>query len=166
MPTTPFGARATLDVGGQTVTIYRLEALQKAGLTDLDRLPFTVRILLENLLRRAEHGAAPPDQVETLAAWGRRQESDRELSFLPARVVLQDFTGVPCVVSLASMRDAIAQIGGDPQWVNPLMPVDLVIDHSVQVDAFGTPLALRINAEREFERNRERYEFLKWGQQA
>ncbi|MFN8533554.1 MAG: aconitate hydratase AcnA [Dehalococcoidia bacterium] len=168
MPTQdgPFGARATLDVGGQTLTYYRLDALQRAGLTNLDRLPFTVRILLENLLRRADGGLTSTEQVESLAAWGRVAMAEREYPFLPARVILQDFTGVPAVVSLASMRATIARIGGDPRWVNPLMPVDLVIDHSVQVDWFGTEGAFAFNVEKEYERNGERYALLRWAQQA
>jgi aconitate hydratase len=162
----PFGARATLDVGGQTVSIYRLDALEKAGLTNLDRLPFTVRIVLENLLRHSDGGLAAAEQVEALAAWGKGPATDREFPFLPARVILQDFTGVPAVVSLASMRSALARLGGDPQWVNPLMPVDLVIDHSVQVDRFGSSSAFQYNVEKEYERNGERYALLRWAQQA
>ncbi|MCS6800559.1 MAG: aconitate hydratase AcnA [Dehalococcoidia bacterium] len=162
----PFGARATLDAGGQTVSFYRLEALEQAGLTNLDRLPFTVRILLENLLRHADGGLATPEQVAAMAAWGKEPASDREFPFLPGRVILQDFTGVPVVVSLASMRSALARLGGDPQWVNPLMPVDLVIDHSVQVDRFGTRDAYQYNVEKEYERNGERYALLRWAQQA
>jgi aconitate hydratase len=148
------------------VSFYRLEALERAGLTDLDRLPFTVRIILENLLRHADDGLATVEQVEALAAWGKGPTSDREFPFLPARVILQDFTGVPAVVSLASMRSALARLGGDPQWVNPLMPVDLVIDHSVQVDRFGTKDAYHYNVEKEYERNGERYALLRWAQQA
>src|SRR5439155_1311116 len=130
------------------------------------RLPFSLKILLENLLRGEDGRRATREHVEALLAWEPTQPSEREIPFMPARVLLQDFTGVPAVVDLAAMRDAMRAMGGEPARINPLQPADLVIDHSVQVDVFGTPDALRRNTEIEFERNRERYAFLRWGQQA
>ncbi|MCC7024398.1 MAG: aconitate hydratase AcnA, partial [Thermomicrobiales bacterium] len=166
----PFGARATLSTPyGETVIYYRLEALAEQGLVDLDALPFTVRILLENVLRHAGGEFASADDVTALAKWAPRpmgQGSDMELPFMPGRVVLQDFTGVPAVVDLAAMRDAVARAGGDVTRVNPLVPADLVIDHSVQVDRFGSTLAFARNVDFEYERNRERYELLRWAQQS
>src|SRR3954454_9425448 len=159
-----FDARATLNAGGRDVTIYRLDALQSAH--DVARLPFSLKVLLENLLRTEGNGAVEASDIEALAKWDHRAEPDIEIAFTPARVLLQDFTGVPAVVDLAAMRDAMADLDGDPAKINPLVPAELVIDHSVQVDAFGTPDAFRINAEREFERNKERYQFLRWGQSA
>ncbi len=160
-----FGARGTLRVGDRQFEIYRLAALEQAGLP-VARLPVSLRILLESLLRREDGEAVTRDDVEALARWDAGAEPEREIAFLPARVVLQDFTGVPAVVDLAAMRDAMAALGGDAQRINPLQPAELVIDHSVQVDAFGMPDAFRINVEREFERNRERYALLRWGQEA
>src|SRR5918995_3664479 len=154
-----FSARSTLTVGGQDYGIHRLDALQSRF--DVARLPYTLRILLENVLRTGDDA-----DVEAVATWVARDEPNREISFSPARVLLQDFTGVPAVVDLAAMRDAMADLGGDPAKINPLVPVELVIDHSVQVDVFGTRDAFRINAEKEFERNKERYAFLRWGQGA
>src|SRR3954466_10817115 len=159
-----FDARATLNAGGREVTIYRLDALQSSH--DVARLPFSLKILLENLLRTEGNGAVEGSDIEALAKWDHRAEPDVEIAFTPARVLLQDFTGVPAVVDLAAMRDAMAELDGDPSRINPLVPAELVIDHSVQVDAFGTADAFRINAEREFERNQERYQFLRWGQSA
>jgi aconitate hydratase len=160
-----FGARGTLDVGGRTYEIFRLEALQQRY--DVARLPFSLKILLENLLRtEGANGSVTAADVQALAGWDAQAQPSKEIAFTPARVLMQDFTGVPAVVDLAAMRDAIAQMGGDPAKINPLVPAELVIDHSVQVDAFGTRDAFRINAEREFERNRERYAFLRWGQGA
>src|SRR5438270_1303973 len=156
-----FGARTTLDVGGRSHEIFRLDA---AG--DVGRLPFSLKILLENLLRREDDVTVRADDVHALASWDPAAEPTREIAFAPARVLMQDFTGVPAIVDLAAMRDAMADIGGDPGRINPQVPVDLVIDHSIQVDYFGTPDAFQRNAEREFERNRERYEFLRWGQSA
>jgi aconitate hydratase len=165
----PFGARATLPGLQPTTAYYRLGALAEQGLADLDRLPFTVRILLENLLRqcREEPGAlVTPEHVRALAGWlPGAVAGSGEVPFLPARVIMQDFTGVPCVVDLAAMRSAIRQVAGDPASVNPLVPADLVIDHSVQVDFFGTNLAFARNVEREYERNGERYALLRWAQQ-
>src|SRR3954469_25175411 len=157
-----FDAKATLTVGDRELTIYRLDALQSAF--DVARLPFSLKVLLENLLRTEGNGAVEASDIEALAKWDHRAEPDIEIAFTPARVLLQDFTGVPAVVDLAAMRAAMAELGGDPAKINPLVPAELVIDHSVQVDAFGTRDAFRINAEREFERNKERYQFLRWGQ--
>ena len=163
--TNSFSARSTLRVGNREYEIFRLDALAKQGF-DLSRLPFSLRILLENLLRTEDGRTVRADDIEFLAKWQTTAIPDREIAFTPARVLLQDFTGVPAVVDLAAMRDAIAQLGGDPKRINPLQPAELVIDHSVQVDAYGSEAALLINAELEFERNRERYAFLRWGQRA
>jgi aconitate hydratase len=160
-----FHARQTLTVGGRRYTIYSLERLEAAGLA-VQRLPYSLKVLLENLLRHEDGKAVDADDVKALAGWQPKSVSEREISFLPARVLLQDFTGVPCVVDLAAMRDAMKSMGGDPKKINPLFPAELVIDHSVQVDFFGSPDALRKNAEIEFERNQERYAFLRWGQSA
>src|SRR5436189_4924076 len=159
-----FDAKDTLKVGDRELTIYRLDALQAKH--DVARLPFSLKILLENLLRTEGNGAVEGSDIEALAKWDHRADPDVEIAFTPARVLLQDFTGVPAVVDLAAMRDAMAELDGDPSRINPLVPAELVIDHSVQVDAFGTTDAFRINAEREFERNKERYQFLRWGQSA
>src|SRR5689334_9299150 len=159
-----FGARAQLEVGERSYEIYRLDALQASH--DVARLPFSLKVLLENLLRNEDGVAVRKEDIEALATWDHRAEPSEEIAFTPARVVMQDFTGVPAVVDLAAMRDAMADLGGDPKAINPLVPAELVIDHSVQVDAFGTRDAFRINAEREFERNEERYAFLRWGQGA
>ena len=148
-------------------SIYRLDALEKAGVAPgLARLPFSIRVLLEAVLRSVDGELVTADDVKNLGAWNAAAPKDVELPFMPARVILQDFTGVPAVVDLASMRAAVKRLGADPKRINPLVPVDLVVDHSVQVDVFGSPDALRRNAEIEFERNRERYEFLRWGQKA
>ena len=159
-----FDARATLKVGDRELTIFRLDALQSKF--DVARLPFSLKILLENLLRTEGNGAVDAADIEALATWDAKAEPSKEIAFTPARVVMQDFTGVPAVVDLAAMRDAMADLGGDPAKIEPLVPAELVIDHSVQVDEFGTRTAFAFNAEREFERNQERYEFLKWGQDA
>src|SRR4051794_8291765 len=159
-----FDARSELQVGDRTFEIYRLDALQSKF--DVARLPFSLKVLLENLLRNEDGVGVRAEDVEALASWDHTAEPSKEIAFTPARVVLQDFTGVPCVVDLAAMRDAMADLGGDPAKINPLVPVELVIDHSVQVDVFGTRDAFRINAEKEFERNKERYAFLRWGQTA
>jgi aconitate hydratase len=162
----PFGARETLETSQGTFTVFRLDALEKRGIGDVSRLPFTIRILLEALVRRCDGDLVTEDDVENLAKWRPTNRDGKEVPFQPARVVLQDFTGVPAIVDLAAMRSTMERLGGDPSRINPDVPVDLVIDHSVQVDVFGTPLALQKNAEIEFERNRERYEFLRWGQTA
>jgi aconitate hydratase len=161
-----FGARASLETEGGRATIYRLESLEKAGVGNLWRLPFSIKVLLESLLRNCDGALITEEDVAALAGWTAKSPAAREVPFKPARVILQDFTGVPAVVDLAAMRAAMKRLGGDPAKINPLVPVDLVIDHSVQVDFFGSPAALQQNAELEFQRNRERYEFLRWGQQA
>ena len=160
------GARATLPTMRGAVTYYRLSALADQAGADLTRMPVTVKILLENLARLADQGLAETDDVQALARWQPGGTVNGEFAFLPARVVLQDFTGVPAVVDLAAMRSAVARLGGDPSRINPLAPADLVIDHSVQVDAFGSSLAFSRNVELEFARNRERYALLRWAQQA
>jgi aconitate hydratase len=159
-----FGAKGTLEVGAREYEIFRLAALQSRF--DVARLPFSLKVLLENLLRTEGSGSVAAADIEALASWDAKAQPSREIAFTPARVLMQDFTGVPAVVDLAAMRDAMADMGGDPAKINPLVPAELVIDHSVQVDAFGTREAFRVNAEREFERNRERYAFLRWGQGA
>ncbi|MFL5837741.1 MAG: aconitate hydratase [Solirubrobacteraceae bacterium] len=164
MPANSFDARATLTVGGRDYEIYRLDALQPRF--DVARLPFSLKVLLENLLRTEDGVAVRAADVEALASWVASDEPAKEMAFTPARVLMQDFTGVPAVVDLAAMRDAMAALGGDPNKINPLVPAELVIDHSVQVDVFGTRMAFERNAELEFERNRERYAFLRWGQGA
>jgi aconitate hydratase len=162
-----FGARGTLETTQGKVSIYRLAALQKAGLAPgLERMPFSIKVLLEAVLRCLDGELVNETDVRNLARWNAPAPADVELPFMPARVVLQDFTGVPAVVDLAAMRAAVKRLGGDPRKINPLVPVDLVIDHSVQVDYFGSAEALKKNAEIEFDRNRERYEFLRWGQKA
>jgi aconitate hydratase len=164
MANDPLGSRTMLETGSGDVELYSLKTLDERVEGDVFSLPFSIRVMLESLLRNAGGRFVSKEDVEALADWP--ESVGGELAYLPARVVMQDFTGVPAVVDLAAMRSAMESVGGDPGKINPLVPTDLVIDHSVQVDAFGTPAALRFNAEREFERNRERYEFLKWGQQA
>jgi len=162
-----FGALDTLDAGQGPVSYYRLRALEREGLTgDLDRLPFSIKVLLESVLRNLDGELVTEPDVRRLAAWNAARPAEVELPFMPARVILQDFTGVPAVVDLASMRSAVKRLGGDARRINPLVPVDLVVDHSVQVDVFGTRDALARNAAMEFGRNGERYEFLKWGAKA
>jgi aconitate hydratase len=161
-----FNARGTFDTGSGQAVIYRLSALEEAGVANIAQLPFSIRVLLEAALRQADGFEITRDAVETIARWSPETAGTVEIPFKPARVVLQDFTGVPSLVDLAALRNAMARLGGAPRKVNPLVPVDLVVDHSVQVDRFGSISALWYNAEREFERNRERYEFLKWGQEA
>mgnify|MGYP005812743843 CR=1 FL=1 len=163
----PFGARGTLETGQGTVTIFRLSALSRGGVAPhLERLPFSIRILLEGVLRSVDGELVTENDVRNLARWSAAATPEAEVPFMPARVLLQDLTGVPAVVDLAAMRAAMKRLGGDPRRINPLVPVDLVIDHSVQVDVAGRPDALTRNMEIEFERNRERFEFLRWGQQA
>ncbi len=161
-----FGSRAGLTVGTDTFQIFRLDALEKAGMGDISRLPFSIRILLENLLRKEDGIHVSSEDIEALMRWEPKRETSTEIAFSPARVLMQDFTGVPAVVDLAAMRDAMAKLGGDPTMINPRVPVDLVIDHSIQVDRFGTPDAERFNSDLEYKRNRERYAFLRWGQQS
>src|SRR5215213_770754 len=159
-----FGARSNLEVGGRSYEIFRLDSL--AGRFDVSRLPYSIKVLLENVLRLEDGTSVGAADIEAIAGWDPAAKPSIEIPFQPARVLMQDFTGVPAVVDLAAMRDAMADIGGDPEKINPLVDVDLVIDHSVQVDAFGNERAFATNAEREFERNRERYSFLKWGREA
>jgi aconitate hydratase len=166
MPAEPFSARSTFDTGNGPATLYRLRSLDDAGVTDTSRLPYSLRMILEALLRTCDGYEVTEDDVRALATWNATKPAEREIPFKPARVVLQDFTGVPCVVDLAAMRAAMRRLGGDPAKINPLVPVDLVIDHSVQVDFFGSADALAKNVDVEFARNAERYAFLRWGQQA
>ena len=165
-PKNSFDARASFDTGSGSASYYRLEALQEQGLGDVSRLPFSIKVLLESLLRNENGYDVTAEDVRLLAGYDADAPAKVEIPFKPARVVLQDFTGVPAVVDLAALRSAMQRIGGDPQAINPLVPVDLVIDHSVQVDEYDSPLALVSNATIEFERNKERYEFLRWGQAA
>src|SRR5688500_5148745 len=156
MPTlNSFDTRTELRVGGQPVLMYSLPALEKAGFAGVSRLPYSMKILLENLLRREDNAFVKTDDIRALAEWNASANMEKEISFMPARVLLQDFTGVPCVVDLAAMRDAIGALGGNPDRVNPLQPVELVIDHSVQVDYFGRTDAFALNAALEF-RSEER----------
>src|SRR6201996_9627857 len=159
-----FATRDTLNVNGSS---YQIASLTKLGQRfDLKHLPYSLKILLENLLRHEDGVNVTSKEIEAIANWDAKAEPDTEIAFMPARVVLQDFTGVPCVVDLAAMRDAVVKLGGDATQINPLAPAELVIDHSVQVDAFGSESALEKNVEIEFERNQERYSFLRWGQKA
>ncbi|MET0216128.1 MAG: aconitase family protein, partial [Vicinamibacterales bacterium] len=164
--TNSFGIRTTLKAGSRSFEIYSLPALEAAGFSEIARLPFSLKVLLENLLRHEDGRFVKAADIEALARWDVKSAVQKEISFAPARVLLQDFTGVPAVVDLAAMRDGILRLGGDPNRVNPLQPVELVIDHSVQVDYFGQPNAFELNAELEFSRNKERYAFLRWGQNA
>jgi aconitate hydratase len=161
-----FAAKSTLNVGGDSVAIFNLHALERAGIGEVSRLPFSLKVLLENLLRHEDNRFVLADDIRALAAWDPSSASSREISFMPARVLLQDFTGVPAVVDLAAMRDAMRHLGGDPRKINPLLPAELVIDHSVQVDKFGAANVFAFNAELEMQRNIERYAFLRWGQQS
>jgi aconitate hydratase len=164
--TNSFGIRTTFKAGSRSFEIYSLPALEAAGFSEIARLPFSLKVLLENLLRHEDGRFVKAADIEALARWDVKSAVQKEISFAPARVLLQDFTGVPAVVDLAAMRDGILRLGGDPNRVNPLQPVELVIDHSVQVDYFGQPNAFELNAELEFSRNKERYAFLRWGQNA
>src|SRR5438874_9241688 len=170
-PGNRFGtARATLETADGSVSYYRLESLIDGGLVadrgGLQRLPMTIKILLENLLRNAGNGVVRDAEVESMARWNPAAQEAGEFPFYPARVLLQDFTGVPAAVDLAAMRSAMARLGGDPKKINPLVPADLVIDHSVQVDFFGSAGAFELNVEREYERNMERYPLFRWTQEA
>jgi aconitate hydratase len=165
IPMNSFDSKSTLTSHGKSYEIYRLKALETKGIS-LAKLPYSLRILLENLLRQEDGKSVTAADIEFLAKWNPKAEADREIAFMPARVLMQDFTGVPAIVDLAAMRDAMKKLGGKPEKINPLQPAELVIDHSVQVDEFGTARAYDINAAMEFERNRERYAFLKWGQSA
>ena len=157
-----FGSRSILLAGKREFEIYRLDALEKQGCA-VKHLPFSLRILVENLLRYEDGKTVKADDIRAIAAWTKHSVPSQEIAFMPSRVLLQDFTGVPAVVHLAAMRDAMKALGGDPKLINPLQPAELVIDHSVQVDEFGTPQAMGINAGLEFSRNKERYAFLRWG---
>ena len=165
-----FNAKTTFaisaDTGSGEAVMYRLDALQEQGVADISRLPYAIKVLLEAALRQCDGYEITEDDVVALANWQPQEDERKEMPFKPARVIMQDFTGVPAVVDLAALRDQMARMGGDPAKVNPQIPVDLVIDHSVQIDRFGSKFALFYNAEREFQRNRERYEFLKWGSQS
>src|SRR5690349_10584749 len=160
-----FGAKGTLDVDGKSYEIFRLDAVTGEGL-DVDSLPYSLKVLLENLLRTEDGANITEDDIKALAGWDADAEPSKEIQFTPARVIMQDFTGVPCVVDLATMREAMGELGGDPTKINPLAPAEMVIDHSVIADVFGTPEAFERNVEIEYERNRERYQFLRWGQGA
>ena len=160
-----FGAKSTLDVNGTSYEIFRLDAVTGEGL-DVASLPFSLKVLLENLLRTEDGADITADDIRALAGWDETAQPDKEIQFTPARVIMQDFTGVPCVVDLATMREAMADLGGDASKINPLAPAEMVIDHSVMADVFGTPEAFARNVEIEYERNRERYQFLRWGQGA
>src|SRR6202163_1215865 len=161
-----FGTREMLQVDGKGYEIFRLSALEKKGVGHAGKLPFSIRILLENLLRQEDDRFVHAKDIEALAEWQPVTPKRSEIAFMPARVLLQDFTGVPAVADLAAMRDAIAKMGGDAKKINPLLPAELVIDHSVQVDKFGSDMAFAFNAQMEFQRNVERYAFLRWGQDA
>ncbi|HNN61092.1 MAG TPA: aconitase family protein, partial [Leptospiraceae bacterium] len=161
-----FGAKAKFTSKAGSLDLFRLDALEKQGVGNVSKLPYSIRVLLESALRNEDSFQIHKEDVENLTKWDPTKQSDREFAFKPGRVVLQDFTGVPCVVDLAALRGAMVRMGGDPARINPIVRVDLVIDHSVQVDYFGSGDALKKNMAVEFERNRERYEFLKWGQGA
>jgi aconitate hydratase len=160
-----FGAKSTLDVDGKSYEIFRLDAVEGEGL-DVASLPFSLKVLLENLLRTEDGADITAEDIKALAGWDADAQPDKEIQFTPARVIMQDFTGVPCVVDLATMREAMAELGGDPSRINPLAPAEMVIDHSVIADVFGSPEAFERNVEIEYQRNRERYQFLRWGQGA
>ncbi|MBA2429536.1 MAG: aconitate hydratase, partial [Thermoleophilaceae bacterium] len=159
-----FSARSRLDVTGRDLELFRLDALQARY--DVARLPYSLKVLLENLLRHEDGESVTAEDVEKVATWVATDEPSEEIAFTPGRVLMQDFTGVPAVVDLAAMRDAMAEMGGDPALVEPLSPAELVIDHSIQVDESASRLAFEHNVERDYERNRERYAFLRWGQGA
>ncbi|MEM6382227.1 MAG: aconitate hydratase AcnA [Pseudomonadota bacterium] len=161
-----FNSRQTLTIGDQTVTVFNPLEAEKHGLPGVSQLPFSLKVLLENLLRHEDHKTVHKADIEAMSQWVIDKTSEQEIAYRPARVLMQDFTGVPAVVDLAAMRDGIVALGGDPEKINPLNPVDLVIDHSVMIDEFGNPRAFQMNVDREYERNLERYTFLKWGQKA
>src|SRR5690242_4310855 len=154
-----FDARSTLQVGDESYEIFRLDKVEGSA-----RLPYSLKILLENLLRTEDGANITADHIRALAGWDPKAQPSQEIQFTPARVIMQDFTGVPCVVDLATMREAVRDLGGDPARINPLNPAEMVIDHSVVVDVFGREDAFQRNVEREYERNHERYQFLRWGQ--
>src|SRR5437899_5943711 len=163
--TNTFGSQGTLAVADETYPSYRLAALQKS-FPEAARLPYSLKILLENLLRTENGRTVRREDIEALARWQPKAEPSREIAFTPSRVLMQDFTGVPAVVDLAAMRDAIKKLGSDPRKINPLQPAELVIDHSVQVDAFANPRTFHTNVDMEYARNKERYAFLRWGQKS
>ena len=159
--------RKTLTVGDQSIAYYSIPAATDAGLGDFSNLPAALKVVLENMLRFEDGKTVSVDDIKAFAEWGENGgKNPREIAYRPARVLMQDFTGVPAVVDLAAMRDGLVALGGDPEKINPLNPVDLVIDHSVMIDEFGNPRAFQMNVDREYERNMERYTFLKWGQSA
>src|SRR3954451_14508624 len=160
-----FGAKSTLEVGDTSYEIFRLDKVAGDGL-DVASLPFSLKVLLENLLRTEDGADITADDIKALAGWDADADPDKEIQFTPARVIMQDFTGVPCVVDLATMREAMSDLGGDPTRINPLAPAEMVIHHSVIADVFGTPESFERNVEIEYERNKERYQFLRWGQGA
>ncbi|MGN6161128.1 MAG: aconitase family protein, partial [Marmoricola sp.] len=160
-----FGAKGTLDVSGKSYEIFRLGAVEGEGL-DVASLPFSLKVLLENLLRTEDGADITADDIRALAGWDENAEPDKEIQYTPARVIMQDFTGVPCIVDLATLREAADELGGDASKINPLAPAEMVIDHSVIAEVFGSPDAFARNVEIEYERNRERYQFLRWGQTA
>ena len=159
-----FKCAKTLKVGAKTYVIYSLPIAEKNGLTGISKLPFSMKVILENLLRNEDGRTVTKDDILAVAKWLKKKSSDREIAFRPARVLMQDFTGVPAVVDLAAMRDAMKPLGGDPKKINPLVPVDLVIDHSVIVNFFGNKGAFKQNVTEEYKQNQERYQFLKWAQ--
>src|SRR6187431_1620104 len=161
-----FKCAKTLVVGAKTYVYYSLPEAEKHGLRGISRLPFSMKVLLENLLRNEDGRTVTKEDIQGFAQWLKAKSSDREIAYRPARVLMQDFTGVPAVVDLAAMREAMIKLGGDPEKINPLSPVDLVIDHSVMVDYFAGPGAFKKNVELEYQRNGERYAFLRWGQTA
>lgn len=161
-----YSSARTLEVGGKSYRYFDLEALEQQGLGSISKLPFSIKVLLEAAVRQYDGRAITQEHVKQIAGWSEGRDENKEIPFIPARIVLQDFTGVPVVVDLAAMRDTVKKAGGDPKQINPLVPVDLVIDHSVMVDAFGSPDALEYNMKVEFERNEERYRFLRWAQTA
>src|SRR5882757_9718427 len=166
MTTNSFSSKAQIAVGGSKIELYRLDALIKAGVGDVATLPYSLRILLENLLRYEDGKTVQPADIKAVASWDPKRRVEHEVQLRPARVLMQDFTGVPAVCDLAAMRDAFVKLGLPGKAINPLKPVDLVIDHSVQIDEYGSKLAFRRNVELEYQRNHERYLFLRWGQQA
>ena len=159
-----FSSLSTLNVGTNSYEIFRLNALEKAGIGNISRLPFSMKILLETLLRKEDGGFVKKADIEAVANWDPAKKSDNEIAFAPSRVLMQDFTGVPAVVDLAAMREAMQNLGGDAKKINPQVPADLVIDHSIQVDMFGSAGAMKFNTDKEYVRNREHYAFLRWGQ--
>src|SRR5690625_150217 len=161
-----FRQEKSFELDGKTYRYFDLKAIEDVGFGQVDRLPFSIRILLESVIRQYDGRVISDEHVENLAKWGEEESKNSDVPFKPSRVILQDFTGVPAVVDLASLRKAMVDMGGDPDKINPEVPVDLVIDHSVQVDQYGSPEALQANMEIEFERNAERYEFLHWAQKA